>query len=1059
MTTVDARGGRRLSWPGLVRSSIRVAASLLVAGLVALAIWELAPRGLRPPINIVGYPTFANFDFHPGFLKYRLLVWVIPAVSTAVLAVLWRWGPLAGTRPARRPEMSIDELRGDAVDRGHRVASPLRLALVLPAAGATALAVSSRHGAVTGTFTAAGVLAGLGFTALVLLLGLLVAVVRPRPDRPGLQSWLESTATVNGPASAIASALAVCIFARSTAAVSTSGRVQEWSWVPGWATVILVAGAAAWAVGSLYAGVPARVVERRAAGILAGSVLVFMITSALPGPIGQLQGFDDMQSVTGADLLTRGFFPWRDVTFIHGVFEDALRSWAGFALFEHTLWGTGAAAAGLWSPLGWVALFLFAVWATRGRWLPLLCISTLMLWVSHYSPMPMRWWFAPVVWILLGEAVRRSRSRWTALLVAALFVEAVLVPEAAFQVLGVFAVLVLHDLTSRPPEKSWWRGLTKTRDAAVTGAVLTVLWAAFLALHHSLKAFVDYFLIFGPGHAESGALPFGLYATRDFKVAFYVAVGLVVVSLLTAGWVLVARAPVSARQWVMLGCALTAGLYGEKALGRMDDGHLIQSITVAIPLGMAWVAVLLSGADEWVQRWWSRRSGGSRRRPQVPAVSAVVLVAILVGLPAVRVETWHAPSSNKAQVLDQTLPLLGYSTPETYDADLLADLGTVVDELGGRDGGFFDFTNSLGWFYYLLGLDPTTSYYHVSMAVPEFAQEDLVRQLEEDPPALVAFDASIGLPAWDGVSNEVRHFDVSQYLLDGWTPILSTHGVLFMLRNDLLADQPSVPELTQEPRTTDLYFSSKACDWGFVPNYLESPATGRSVSVATDPSRPARRIDLAGWAIDPVADELPSRILVATGRQVVATTSAGIDRPDVAAAVDSAAAGTSGFAVRVLTAHPGKVRVYAEYADGLAHPLTDRGAQVKSLTLPDGGGTVTVGAEPATGSVDSAVVLKGRLSTVDVPADVSLPEVQTLGVTSRGDTLGRGDYVLTDTLVATGAGDRTIQFRTLFRGGRTVPVRVGSCLQWHGYTGHQLYLFRRHGFDVGKVTLSGLPPA
>ena len=41
--------------------------------------------------------------------------------------------------------------------------------------------MSSRHGAVTGTFDGGGVLAGLGFTALVLLLGLLVAVVRYGP--------------------------------------------------------------------------------------------------------------------------------------------------------------------------------------------------------------------------------------------------------------------------------------------------------------------------------------------------------------------------------------------------------------------------------------------------------------------------------------------------------------------------------------------------------------------------------------------------------------------------------------------------------------------------------------------------------------------------------------------------------------------------------------------------------------------------------------------------------------------------------------------------------------
>lgn len=1059
MTTVDARRGRRTPRADLLRSVLRVAASLLVAGGVALAIWELSPRGLRPPINIVGYPTFANFVFLPGFLKYRLLVWVIPAVSVAVLALLWRWGPLAGSRPSRRPGLSGDELPADAGDGdAHEAASLLRLVLVLPAAGAVAVAASSRHVAVTGTLTAAGLLAGLGFIALVLLLGLLVAALRRGPDRPSLEAWLESVTWVNGPMTAIGATTAVCAFARSTATVSTSGRVHDWSWMPGWAVVVLVVAAAAWAMGSLFAGVPGRVVERRAVLILAGSALVFMVTSALPGPITTMQGFDDMQSVTGADLVTRGSFPWRDVTLIHGVFEDALRSLAGFALFEHTVWGTVAAGAALWAPLGSVTLFLFGVWVFRGHYLPLLCISTMVIWVSYSSPMPLRWSLAPIVWILLGEAVRRSRRWWTALLVAALFVEAVLVPEAAFQVLGVFAVLVLHDLMTRPPGTSWWRGLKKTRDAAVTGVVLTVLWAGFLALHHSLKAFVDYYLIFGPGHVESGALPFGRVSTRDYEVAFYVTVGVIVLTLLAAGWVLVARRPVSTRQWVMLGCALTAGLYGEKALGRFDDGHINQSISVAIPLLMAWAAVVLSEADEVLQRWWNRGGSSPRRRLRVPAVSLVVLVAILVGLPTVRVETWHAPSSNKALVLDESLPLVGYSAPGTYDEDFVADLRSVVDELGGRDGGFFDFTNNPGWFYYLLGLDSSTTYYHVSMAVPEFSQDDLVRQLEKDPPALVAFDSpsGFGLPSWDGVSNQIRHFAVSQYLLDGWTPVLSTHGVIFLLRNDLLTDRTALPELTQAPRTTDLYFAAKACDWGYVPNFLESPATGRSVSVDVDPSRTVRRIDVTGWAIDPASDQLPTRIFVAAGRRIVATTSAGIARPDVA--VDSAVAGISGFALRVMTTNAARVRVYAEYSDGLAYPLTTGVAPLPSLVLPDGG-KVIVGEGQAVGDVDRATVLKGQLSTVDVPADVPLEQVQTLSISGRGDELGRGTYLLSNSTVGSGDGDRSIQFRTLFRGSESVSVRVGSCLQWHGYAGHQIYLFRRHGYDVGKVTFSGLPPA
>ena len=74
-----------------------------------------------------------------------------------------------------------------------------------------------------------------------------------------------------------------------------------------------------------------------------------------------------------------------------------------------------------------------------------------------------------------------------------------------------------------------------------------------------------------------------------------------------------------------------------------------------------------------------------------------------------------------------------------------------------------------------------------------------------------------------------------------------------------------------------------------------------------------------------------------------------------------------------------------------------------------------------------------------------------------GSPLGLGDAVLTDALVETGAGDRNIRFQTLPLSGDSISVRVGSCLQWHGFSAEQLYLFRRNGRDIQRLTFSGLP--
>ncbi|HRD60999.1 MAG TPA: hypothetical protein PL137_08855, partial [Nocardioides sp.] len=852
---------------------------------------------------------------------------------------------------------------------------------------------------------------------------------------------------IHPPFAALVASVALCVFVRSAAAHLSDGSVDHWPWLPLWFCALVVAAAVAGPVVALRRGAATETVHRWVLSGFVGSVLIVMATSALPGNIGQLQGFDDMQSVTGADLMSRGYFPWRDVTFIHGVFEDGLRSWPAFALFEHTLWATWAMAYVLWLPLCWSGMYLLGVWATRGRLLPSLVMLASVVYVSTQVPGILRWCWAPFVFILLGEALRRRSPWWTGLLTFVLFWEAVLVPEASFQVIAVLVVLLSHDLSTRAAGETRWRALRTTRWFVVVGGALTLVWSAFLALHSTLVPFLEYYVIFGPGHVESGALPFGRYSTERYEDMFTASTALVVLTLLIAGWIWVSRRAVTHYQWVMFAAALMAGLYGEKALGRFDDGHLLQAIYVTLMLAGLWLARLLVWSDDALTR---RLTGRPAPAPTTPLISVLVLVLAIAALQPLRAEATAAPSSNKGSLVAFSLPKIGYAVPETYDPALLQDLGTIVDTFGGEDRTIFDFTNSPGFFWYLLGLDPTTSYFHVSMAVPDYAQEDLVDQLEEDPPALVAFDGPFGLPSWDGVSNEVRHHEVSRYLLDGWTPILRSRDVLFMLRKDLVAERPELPTLLQEPVTDNLYFSSDECSWGKVPNFL-SPQQGQATGVEVAPSQAARRVVSSGWAMDPAGGDTPVRILLAAGDRVVATEEASIPRPDVAAAVGSGSPEDSGFALQTITRERGLIRVYAVDADGTAHPLGDRGAGVDELVLPDDSRVPVGTGRAAQGAVDVLKSSRGRVSEIDVPAGVDLNDVGSLTFATGGKPFGHSSRLLTDSLTSAGGEERSISFDTLPVTDDSINVRVGACLQWHGYTGDELYLFSQHGRDAREV--------
>ena len=67
------------------------------------------------------------------------------------------------------------------------------------------------------------------------------------------------------------------------------------------------------------------------------------------------------------------------------------------------------------------------------------------------------------------------------------------------------------------------------------------------------------------------------------------------------------------------------------------------------------------------------------------------------------------------------------------------------------------------------------------MAIRRKTQRDLIEELEEKKPKLVFYTGPVGLPSWDGVSNSVRHYDVSEWILHRYRPVAASHGYTVMV--------------------------------------------------------------------------------------------------------------------------------------------------------------------------------------------------------------------------------------------------------------------------------------
>ncbi|GIH14132.1 hypothetical protein [Rugosimonospora africana] len=1073
VATLPEESARRASARWLPVARFVVAAAGSVA--LCLLIWSRVPRTLSGPIDIIGYPTFHDFDYMPAFWKYRLVIYGFPALFVVFYALLaWR-GPLRrDARPARSGPVRLleplDEPRGpvlaSATDRLRLPSGedPAReagafTAGVLPRIALPMLVVvvatSTRNGSLDWFAGACGLLYVLAVLAGAALWSRLAASGRIR-WRSGESSFWHGVSLANGAGGAVAAVLCVWFVSRHTVAFTTSGHEQTWPWLPLWLAVLGAGAVLCWTLFQLNRGRPASAVERALLITVIGSVALFIVVAVLPGPLKTLQGFDDSQGVLGAKLLGQGAVPWRDITMIHGPYYDVFRAGLGTSLFGNTMWGSVAGEAMLLVPLSRVILYLYTAWASKGN--PWLLTAVAIASAGGFFPASeTRFMAVPLAVIVLGEAIRRNSRAWYVGLVLVLFVQAVLVPETSFFALPALACVVAVDVVHRDPGvrllslKGLWRVLRRTRWCVGTGVVATLVLALVLVLIGALRGFIDYYTIFGPGHDASGAQPPIMMRTRDY--AYF---GAGIVAVLITVWMTVARVRRrgnwQARDWSLVAAAGFAALYGEKLLGRFDQSHSWQVFTACLPLLVLLSARALPVLDR-VFRWVPAQMG--ERPTTSPRLAGALLIALVVAFsnPLPQVAQGLAGHYRLLGVQTSSYPELGYATPDAIDLAMVDDLNSALRTYAG-DGSVFDMTNSLGYVYYLLDRKPPTSFIHVSMAVPPFAQQLLIDDLKKARPAVVVFDAtSMGLPRWDGVDNNVRHYEVSDYILDNWVPVMRTDGNLIMVRRDLVAKGlPPAPTLLRQPETKDLWFSGRSCSWGTSAAFLPSVPVRGSTTLRVRPVGTSEVVDISGWAADPTTGQPAASVVIANGQKVMATLTPSRHRPDVTRALHSTASDLSGFQYgAVLPQGSAAPSVFMLGADGTLHPLIGSHPDpVSSLRMPNG--RVLPTSDKVMGAVDSNSTQNRVIGQVEVPPGTDLTGYDLARFSAGDRPVGDSDIHLGDT---PGLDSRTISARSLSRLGTDLTVPVGSCPQWRGYDPDKpLYVTQLGGAPVQTVTLS-----
>lgn len=959
--------------------------------------------------DVVGYPIFEGFDVHYYFENYALAVLVFPLVTFgtfhAVTSVMRRrgWLPPAPQEPWLPLRRSTTEVAATSVE---------------PSSLVTVTAIAA-VGALWSAGAAIALDLGEGWVAVLLPVGVVLytlavlAGVREVARRTGA-SRAQACGLLNALGGAASVAVVVIASQASKVVVASTGRIDPTPVAPAVVLLVLLA---------LVVGVVARSAVRWGAPrwlhlqrlvllYVAGPLAIFLGTSRVAGPGGALDFFHEGEALGAGKLVAGGTFPWRDVIFIHGLFVDVGLKWISTATIGDSRWALIASSPLLIYPLFWIASYLLSVRLFREN--PVFLVGTqLLMFVGIVTPdmVDARIALVPVLFLLYGRLI--DRDTWARAAALTVFASILLVanPDASFVAVAALAMVMVYDVAHHVPRAPIVTSLRRTIRCVVVGLTCVVAFVAWLVAHRSLGSFISYYRIFSVDHELTGGIPI-LWEDARFGFWVFAPVGVILVAVWYAIARIRARAAFSTEDWIVGAAIVGLVPFYSKFLSR-GDGHVYQVAGVAI-VPLLWIVFRIVG-------WLDQRVGALRGR----AASLVVLAAVVAVAPtSVYRAVADVPDNRLGQVpREAELPLLGYQVERAVAADVIRDVSAAVDELLAAGGSLFDFTNSPALFAYFVDRPLASRYFHVSMAIPKEAQEELIDELATERPELVVYASlEFGLPAWDGIANAVRHHAVSAYLLDHYRPVRSVQGYVLMLRDDLAGE-------TQD----HLYFATQPCDWGYA---LESLglAPGRATRWQALSSSPTTSpVLVEGWAIDRAAGQPAHEILVTRGGVVIDRLPTGFDRPDVAASEKDlryARAGFRGHISGLPAGASGDLRFYAVHRDGTLHQLrrgTERNER-RARLVDDGGRPLPVSPSGADGNVDRAIDTGSRAHRLSLPADSGAADW--IEIVAR-EPIGSGEITITD---GDGPGHEIV-VRSFPDHGSTYQIPVGSCSAWFGYQG------------------------
>lgn len=546
--------------------------------------------------------------------------------------------------------------------------------------------------------------------------------------------------------------------------VVLDGALLPTPWLSGWLALGLFLALAGLCVSRLFENgklvEESRLQGRELAVLIAvlSPLALFLPTPAAQPLVRDL--FHTGESVVPATLLLNGWVPWRDFLFVHGLGEDVLQNVPGMVRWGG-LWG-GQNGLTLWIwPLAMASLGLFYQRFLREN-LAALCLVLLMLVAPLKQigpPLQIRFLLVPLTLFLSVRFFARPTFQralaFAALTVLGLFSTG----ETFFFALGYGAMVVIADIQAGEFRR------TLSYGGLSVGFIL--LGFGILSYFGALTPFLDFHFKTASGHRYTGGFP-----VQSLEATYYLLNLVSVASALAYGlncwkW----KKKLTPEELTAGALTLFAFFYYQKFLSRPDQSHFL---IYWIPV-QALFFYILTRALTWADRYW--------RRPISFALLCILLMCRWPYL-AEAYDKLQARPALSTNAFDTTLGPFDFQAGVQERAEALR----VFFEQKNYDGPVFDFSNQPLVTHYLLGLPPATRFPYVSLAIHPRLQEEVVRDLARSRPRFVVYAKKRSMEeqgAWDAIHNQVRHYRVTQYLLENYRPVAWVGATLILERADI----------------------------------------------------------------------------------------------------------------------------------------------------------------------------------------------------------------------------------------------------------------------------------